>query len=114
MSALNLLVLRAQDPDQLAAFYAQLGLSFQREQHGSGLPHHSSRAGGSVFEIYPCINPREATTNTRIGFQVASIDAVIAACAAPVLSQPKLTPWGKRAVIQDPEGHKVELVEVGY
>jgi lactoylglutathione lyase len=113
MSMLNLLVLKSENPESLARFYSAFGLSFVREKHGNGPVHHSSNAGGSVFEIYPCANANEKTTGTRIGFKVKSIDQTIAACPSNVrvLSAPKQTPWGRRAVILDPEGHKVELME---
>ena len=111
MSALNLLVLRAKNPDELAEFYSGLGLCFVREQHDKGPVHHSSNIGGAIFEIYPCQNPTDQTTGTRIGFQVPSIENSIRACSAQVISKPKMTQWGLRAVIQDPEGHKIELVE---
>jgi lactoylglutathione lyase len=112
MSALNLLVLKARDPERLVSFYGKLGLSFVREQHGNGPVHHSSSdAGGATFEICPRQHNDDATTGTRIGFRVESVELTLAACSAPILREPSLTPWGKRAVIQDPEGHKVELVE---
>jgi lactoylglutathione lyase len=113
MNRLNLLVLRARDPERLARFYGAFGLSFTREQHGNGPVHHACELGGSVLEIYPYQESQGETTGARLGFQVDSIDHVLAACAAEarVISVPKLMPWGRRAVIQDPEGHKVELTE---
>lgn len=111
MSVLSLVVLRAENPRQLAEFYAGLGMSFIEEQHGNGPVHHASRVGHTVFEIYPAGEKEERTTGTRIGFQVPSIEQAITACSARVLGHPKMTAWGRRAVIQDPEGHKVELVE---
>ena len=53
MATLNLLVIRAQQPEKLAAFYRLLGVDFHEEQHGSGPRHFCSTEGGSVFEIYP-------------------------------------------------------------
>lgn len=111
MSALNLLVLRAKNPAELVAFYSGMGLKFVRERHGKGPVHHSSNAGGAVFEIYPCENFADRTTGIRIGFQVPSIEQTILACSAHVIDQPKMTQWGRRAVIEDPEGHRIELVE---
>jgi predicted enzyme related to lactoylglutathione lyase len=113
MSTLNLLVLRARDPARLAQFYGAFGLSFTREQHGNGPVHHSCELGGAVLEIYPYQESQGDTTGTRLGFRVDSLDRAIAACTAEarILSAPKLTQWGRRAVIQDPEGHKLELTE---
>lgn len=113
MSRLNLLVLRARNPERLARFYGAFGLSFTPEQHGNGPEHQSCELGDSVLEIYPYQESQGETTGARLGFQVDSIDRILAACSAEarVLSAPKLTQWGRRAVIQDPEGHKVELTE---
>lgn len=110
MGMLNLLVLRADDPQLLAEFYEKLGLSFVCEQHGRGPDHYASTTAGVVLEIYPRLE-HEPTTATRLGFRVADLDAVLESIATQVLSPPSITPWGRRAVIVDPEGHKVELLE---
>lgn len=114
MSIFNLIVLKAENPRQLAEFYTGLGMRFVEEQHGNGPIHHASRAGHATFEIYPFTEDDERTTGTRIGFEVQSIDDAIAACAAQVVSPPKSTRWGRRAVIKDPEGHKIELLEAPH
>jgi len=114
MICINLLVLRASEPERLARFYGALGLDFQKERHGAGPEHHACAIGGSTFEIYPLQPGAAGTRGTRLGFAVASVaDAVQAALSADgvVLSPPRMTSWGRRAVVQDPEGHKVELTE---
>lgn len=111
VNALNLLVLRARDPQSLAGFYEKLGLAFVREQHGTGPEHHSCQAGSSTLEIYPLEDESLKTVGTRLGFSVDCIETTIASCNGRVLSRLKTTAWGKRAVIEDPEGHKIELVE---
>ncbi len=111
--SLNLLVLRAEHPEQLCEFYSALGLRFTREQHGKGPVHHASELGGSVFEIYPRGNT-PPTAGARIGFDVDSLDAALNALAnqnAMILSGPSYTSRGRVAVVRDPEGHKVELME---
>lgn len=114
MISINLVVLRASEPDRLAWFYGSLGMRFHKERHGSGPEHHACDVGGSVFEIYPLQQGAGGTRDTRLGFVVESLsDAVQAAVSADgiLLSPPKMTSWGRRAVVQDPEGHKVELTE---
>ena len=114
MPALNLLVLRAEDPERLRQFYSALGLHFVREQHGSGPVHHASELGGSVFEIYPRRPDEPPTTGARVGFNVPSLDRALKALhleRAILISGPTSTLYGRRAVIQDPEGHKIELLE---
>ncbi len=69
---------------------------------------------GIVFEIYPKRDDRDETTKIRIGFQVESIDSILAQLDGfefKLVSEPKASPWGRRAVIDDPEGHRIELTE---
>ena len=112
--SLNLLVLRAEKPELLCDFYGALGLRFVREQHGTGPVHHASEIGDSVLEIYPRRSGEPTTQGARLGFDVPSLDAALAALgtqSAHVISGPTITPRGRRAVLCDPEGHKVELIE---
>ncbi len=112
--ALNLLVLRSSDFERAAAFYSRLGLQFTRHQHGKGPEHFAAELGGSVFELYPLAADGLSTLGTRLGFSVPSLDAAIAALSdypGAVVSPPKDSPWGRRAVVSDPDGHRVELVQ---
>ena len=92
-----------------------LGCKFEKHRHGSGPEHYSHEVDGVVFEIYPKHERDESTLGTRIGFQVKSIDTAIKLIVdsgrGKVISQPKNSPWGRRAVIDDPDGHRVELLE---
>lgn len=111
---LNLVVIRATDMDRAAAFYGLLGLAFQKHRHGSGPEYYACEDGGMVFEIYPSPNPGDSSTGTRLGFRVSSVDAVFAALTetgAQIVSPPKDSPWGRRAVVADPDGHRVELTQ---
>ena len=111
---LNLVVLRSADLERSAQFYRVLGVQLVREQHGSGPEHFAGQAGRVVFEIYPQGNG-EGTTKTRIGFGVSSLAALLSKleqAGGAVVSKPQDTEWGRRAVIADPDGHRVELVEI--
>jgi lactoylglutathione lyase len=111
---LKLVVIRAQDVDRLAAFYAVLGLHFTKHRHGKGPEHLSTAVGDTVFEIYPSNGSNESTASTRLGFSVPSLtDAVgqLRGLNATVLVEPSDSPFGRRAVVKDFEGHKVELYE---
>jgi lactoylglutathione lyase len=110
---LNLLVLRSPDIDRAAGFYRQMGLLFTKHAHGSGPEHYSSMVNGMVFEIYPLGPKSSATTGTRIGFSVASVDGVVLLLqeiGAAVVSAPQDSEWGRRAVVKDLDGHVIELV----
>lgn len=110
---LSLVVIRARDIDRLASFYTALGFRFTKHRHGKGPEHLSSTIGETVFEIYPA-NTNESTISTRLGFSVPSLrDALnqLRGIQATVLTEPSDTTFGRRAVVKDFEGHKVELYE---
>lgn len=112
---LNLLVLYSHDPEPLVTFYERLGLTFDKHRHGVGVEHHAAElSGGGVFEIYPA-KPDESATRVRVGFRVGSVDdsvAQLAASGATVVGRPKDSEWGRRAVVADPDGNRVELTEI--
>ena len=111
---LSLVVIRARDIDRLATFYAALGFSFTKHRHGKGPEHLSSTIGEAVFEIYPSNDANESTVSTRLGFSVPSLENALGHLRrldATVLTEPADSPFGRRAVVKDFEGHKVELYE---
>lgn len=111
---LNLVVIRSRDIERSAQFYASLGLRLEKHRHGSGPEHFASEGEGSVFEIYPRQDEADSTAGGRIGFQVADVDAIVQRldeAGAKIVSAPKSSPWGRRAVVEDPDGHRVELTE---
>ena len=111
---LSLVVIRAQDIDRLASFYTALGFHFTKHRHGKGPEHLSITIGETVFEIYPVNGANESTISTRLGFSVPSLrDALnqLREIHATVLTGPSDTTFGRRAVVKDFEGHKVELYE---
>jgi predicted enzyme related to lactoylglutathione lyase len=111
--ALNLVVIRSADPERSAAFYARIGLRFSQHRHGTGPEHLSAELPGAVFEIYPMSHETPSTQGTRIGFRVPSVDAAITALSDypnAVVTPARDSEWGRRAVVKDPDGHKVELI----
>jgi len=111
---LKLVVIRSRDMDKLATFYVALGLHFSKHRHGNGPEHLTSTIGETVFEIYPVNAANESTASTRLGFSVPSLAEAVAhlrSLQATVLSEPSDSPFGLRAVVQDFDGHKVELYE---
>lgn len=112
---LNLLVIRSEAPAQTVGFYELLGLRFQEEQHGKGPIHWAAEVDGVVMEIYPAHSPEEVDGATRLGFEVAEGESVLALLrdqGVEVVNDLKQTHWGLRAVVKDPEGRSVELMQV--
>ncbi|PQO47666.1 VOC family protein [Blastopirellula marina] len=111
---LNLVVLRSADLDVAEKFYCALGLQFDRHAHGKGPVHLASENAGQVFEIYPLGEHDAPTASARVGFVVPSVDdsyAALLAAGGKSVSPPKDSPWGRRAVVADPDGHRVELTQ---
>lgn len=109
---LNLVVLRVPEIEQAAEFYSGFGLSFTKHAHGKGPEHYAAELGSSVFELYPQVSAENSTKGVRIGFQVSDAATVLRSLkekGAKIISPLKDSPWGLRAVLEDPYGHRVEL-----
>jgi predicted enzyme related to lactoylglutathione lyase len=114
-ASLSLLVLKTQQIDKLVAFYHQIGVEFVEEQHGNGPRHYSGQAGNVLLEIYPLKSAEDpADVTTRLGFSVANIEGVMNSLRridAEIVSAPQPTEWGIRALVRDPHGRVVELIQ---
>jgi catechol 2,3-dioxygenase-like lactoylglutathione lyase family enzyme len=108
---LNLVVVRCADLEASAAFYRALGLRFERHQHEGGPEHLSGDLGGCVFELYSARVADDITRGVRVGFVVDSIEDALRDIGECVVSPPSESEWGRRAVVRDPDGNKVELLE---
>lgn len=112
---LLLVVLKTRQVDALQKFYGSLGIELAQEQHGKGPIHFAGQIGDAVLEVYPLAEddiPADGTT--RLGFAVEKVTEVVQTLQAfgtPVVTEPKATPWGFRAVVRDPDGRAVELYQ---
>ncbi|ABW14995.1 hypothetical protein Franean1_5644 [Parafrankia sp. EAN1pec] len=98
---IDLIVLYCSDLSACHEFYQDLGLEFRRERHGTGPGHYAATfADGAVLELYPA-GARGPTRRVRIGLTVRRAD----------LGDTQLAPG--RHVLQDPEGHAVDVQVVG-
>src|SRR6476659_3688619 len=110
----NLVVLRVADIERAASFYRLLGFEFVKHAHGTGPQHYASDADGFVFELYPSTAEQAVSSSTRIGFAVANVDDAAGKLSsfsgARLVTAPNDSEWGRRAVVADPDGHRIELV----
>ena len=110
---LCLVVIFTHDVATSKSFYEQLGLRFQEEQHGTGPRHFAATLASTVLEIYPRQEGQEPGS-VRLGFNVRSVDRLVdmlRTSGTRILSTAKTSPWGRRAVVEDPDGNRVELTE---
>ncbi|MDB4537197.1 VOC family protein [Akkermansiaceae bacterium] len=110
----NLLVIRSENIDRAVKFYEAIGLTFDKHSHGKGPEHYACEKNGLVFEIYPLSSKQPTTIGIRLGFAVNDVDILIETLpqiGAAIISSPKDSEWGRRAVVKDLDGHTVELVE---
>ena len=111
----NLIVLYSADIQASCRFYSALGLAFNREKHGNGPEHYAASVGDVVFEIYPASAPVTADA-PRLGFSVSSVDEVVAdlrRLGAGLVAGPQASAWGRRAVLKDPDGYRIEISQPG-
>ena len=111
--SLNLVVVYTHDIEAAMRFYGCLGLKFQSEQHGTGPTHFAAMVGEAVLEIYPSRNDGEHSA-VRLGFHVPSVEQIVNELRTrgnKILSEPQESPWGRRAVVEDPDGNRVELTQ---
>ncbi len=111
---LNLIVVRSSDPEVTVRFYQSLGLRFIQEQHGKGPVHWSSETHRFVMEIYPAKSPEQVDATTSVGLNVSDMDAVLQQLTeygTTIVRQPQEFDWGTQAIVKDPDGRSVILVE---
>lgn len=107
---LNLLVLRTPKLEALKRFYSALGLRFNREQHGNGPEHYAATLTNDlVLELYPCLDGTVPDPGLRLGLSVDDISETLRILEQPIT--PRQTQWGLRALVRDPDGRTVELVQ---
>lgn len=111
---LQLVVIYSTKPEMIRAFYERLGMTFERERHGRGPEHFAAQLGELVFEIYPAPADEPPANSVRLGFGVVALDRLLETlldAGGKLISEPLDSPWGRRAVVADPEGRRLELVE---
>ncbi|HEX5102978.1 MAG TPA: VOC family protein [Pirellulaceae bacterium] len=108
---LSLIVVYADDIARSKRFYEALGLTFSLEDHG-GPEHYACRIGSAILEIYPRKGTGSQSPPFRLGFRVPSVDRsveILAREGSVVVTPAQDSPWGRRAVVKDPDGHSVEI-----
>lgn len=112
------LILWTAQPKRTIAFYRALGLPLEEERHDDGPLHWACELGSVHFAVYEAGGAgaapgRREPGASQLGFQVDDALEVIVARAVTaggvVQQPPEDVPWGRRAVLADPDGRPVEI-----
>lgn len=118
------LVLTSARAEELVRFYRALGVPLEDERHDDGPLHWACELGAVHFAIYAGDDAarapagaarapgRRMSGSTLVGLRVPDVDAATAAAVAAgarVLVAVEDVPWGRRSVVEDPDGRPVEL-----
>jgi predicted enzyme related to lactoylglutathione lyase len=115
---LGALILFTGEIERTVAFYREIGIPLEEEQHEDTPVHYACELGGvhmAIHEVGPDRAPRWRSGGSEyFGFAVASLDEAVAAArrtGARIKQEPEEFPWGPRALVEDPDGRIVELFE---
>lgn len=117
-TTLSLIVIRTAEIEASLAFYCALGVTFAREQHGSGPIHYSCDFGGLILELYPnkaSLQQELSTHTTMLGFKVLSLQSTLAELQKLGIKPkgaPKESKWGRWVNVIDSSGRTVQINEV--
>ena len=117
VSHVDALVLWTHALDETVALLKVLGVPLEREQHDEGPVHWACELSGVHLAIYGAPGSERApghreAGSTLIGLRVASVDASVEVArrhGAKILSEPDEYPWGRRALVEAPDGRAIEL-----
>ena len=107
---LNLLVLWTPKLEDLRGFYSALGARFESERHGNGPEHYAATLSDNmVLELYPTLDGAPSDPRLRLGLSVEDIKETLRSLGQT--ATPRQTQWGLCALVRDPDGRTVELVQ---
>ncbi|MGC3969836.1 MAG: VOC family protein [Pirellulales bacterium] len=111
--ALQVLTLQTTATRKLTAFYYALGLPINESTDAEGRTFFSARCRGLMLKIVPA-DSSSLAGNVILAFAVDDLETTVAAAqrqGGEVLKDCTNSPSGKIAVLVDPEGRRVSLVE---
>ena len=106
-------ILLVSDMKRSTKFYRDT-LGMKLKQQSKGWTEFSE--GGTVLAIHPSTKKKIKKNNSMlVGFSVSDFDDVINGLKkkkAKFYKKPKDEPFGKHAIIQDPDGHLISIVQM--
>jgi predicted enzyme related to lactoylglutathione lyase len=106
------------DPERCVAFYRSIGIPLEEERHDAADPvHYAWELGDVHVAVFAAEGRGDAPALGEpgcsfAGFVVDSVDAAVDAArrmGTQILQEPAEYPWGRRAVLRDPDGRPIEV-----
>ena len=111
------LTLKSSSLQRSQEFYTKLGFLFERVQVSKATEIY--RAHFAEFELSLIQDSKagsESTPSLQLYFQVPHIDSIFAGFQAlgdvNVLMEPTEMPEGRKAIVKDPDGHAIEILQL--
>lgn len=112
------LILFSNQLPEVVRFYRAIGLELEPERHEEGPIHYVSELGPTHFAVFegpPGEAPEFRTGGSTFpGFAVDSLEEALSGAksfGARVVQEPTEYPWGRRALVVDPDGRVIELFQ---
>lgn len=116
VTAIAAVTFTCRDLDASLRFYRALGFDLREAKHGpaAAARQFTCGLGGVQFALAPEDGaPRGVQSGNQLGLMVSNLGGALAAVKAAggkVTSEPVPRPWGITAVVEDPDGRRLELV----
>ena len=120
---ISAIILLVADAPKLISFYRDV-LELEVKQESEDWIELSTKEGSTVLALYPKRDKKKPSNvkqalddgrNTLIGFNVSDLDSVckeLEKRGASFFKRPSEESFGKHAIIEDPEGNLISIVEM--
>lgn len=100
----------------MLGFYRIIGLQFEASKVDKGTEIYKAYHHGLEFSLYSSKTvEKEKSPRLQLGFTIQNLDKIISELSQTsgitCLLDPMETEIGKRAIVLDPDGHAIELVQ---
>lgn len=114
---LTSIIINTGNAEAMLRFYSRLGLAFECKQISKGGQCHKAFLGPVELTLYTVKETAKARApDLQLTFRIAGLDAAAADLSqiegVQCLMDPTLLPDGKKAILLDPDGRAIELIEV--
>lgn len=106
------ITVRTRQPANVGQLLRSLGLTLTKQTTAGGAPYFTAECHGLKLKVFPTADVPSDPKETTLHLAVDSLEGTLAAAApfqAPILRPVHQSPWGRRAIIADPEGRRIIL-----